>query len=173
MNPSTCSTALSRAAVLTLVLLGAVSCTHAQPGPDSGQVPRTAQAAYDAFARGWATGDFEPYLAMLTEDFEFSYPLGEHRGRFTGAEGRAHMVDKVRGHSSRGERLTLHPPTRVAVTDNTVFFEFDSEGRFGDYVYRGHNVIAFDVKGERISAFREFLGDLDPAFVCAPPPGGG
>ncbi|HYO70420.1 MAG TPA: nuclear transport factor 2 family protein [Archangium sp.] len=166
-------TLLTRATVLGLVLLGAVACTHAQQVHESEEVRLTAQAAYDSFAKGWATGDFEPYLAMLTEDFEFSYPLGEHRGRFTGAEGRAHMVDKVRAHSSRGERLTLLSPTRVAVTGHTVFFEFDSEGRFGDYEYRGHNVIAFDVTGERISAFREFLGDLDTAFVCTPAPGGG
>lgn len=155
-----------------LLALFTSGCTHsseALAGAEAERVQQTARKAYDAFAQGWATGDFEPYLALLTDEFEFSYPFGADRGVYTGPEGHAHMVDKVRGHSSRGERLTLKPPTRIAVGGNTVFFEFDSEGQFGAYHYRGHNIIAFDVTGERISAFREFFGDIDPSFFCAPP----
>ncbi|HEX5749974.1 MAG TPA: nuclear transport factor 2 family protein [Archangium sp.] len=152
------------AAVLTLAMSGCMAST--QEVPESEQARQTAQRAYEAFAQGWATGDFEPYLAMLTQDFEFSFPTGEDRGRYTGAEGYQRMVNKVRGHSTRGERLTLLQPLRVMSDGKTIVFEFESRGQFGDHAYRGHNIIGFDVTGDRISAFREFFGDVEPALLC-------
>lgn len=154
-------------ALILTAVLALVGCAGSDE--DTAQKEQTARKAYDAFVAGWATGDFEPYIAMLSEQFEFSYPAGADRGLYTGAEGRTRMVNKVRGHSSRGERLTIKPPTRHGVAGNTVFFEFDSEGQFGDYPYRGHNIIAFDVQGDRITAFREFFGDIDPPLFCPPP----
>jgi hypothetical protein len=154
-------------AVLSLALSGCLG--HTQEDLEADRVRQTAQKAYDAFAQGWATGDFEPYIAMLAPSFEFSYPTGEDRGRRTGAEGYQRMVSKVRGHSTRGERLTLMQPLRVTVGGNTAVFEFESRGQFGSYEYRGYNIIGLDVTGDRISAFREFFGDVDPAFLCGTP----
>ena len=43
---------------------------------------------------------------------------------------------------------------------------FESQGKFGTYEYRAQNAIVFGIFGDRITAFREFLGDVDPGFVC-------
>jgi hypothetical protein len=53
---------------------------------------KTAQAAFDAFAHGWGTGDFQPYIDMLTDEFVFWYPTGARRGQFSGAEGKDQMI---------------------------------------------------------------------------------
>ena len=43
-----------------------------------------ARKAFDLCAQGWATGDFAPYLAMLADEMMFWFPMGAHRGQFSG-----------------------------------------------------------------------------------------
>lgn len=118
-----------------------------------------AQRGFAAFQRGWATGEFAPYIAMLTDDFLFWFPAGPHRGKYAGREGREHMVAKCREHAASGDRLT-YTPYRVTSNDTTVMFEFDSSGTIGGKHYLGRNAISLDVSGDRISGFREYFGDL-------------
>ncbi len=118
-----------------------------------------AQRGFAAYQRGWATGDFAPYIAMLTDDFLFWFPAGPHRGKYAGRSGREHMVAKCREHAEAGDRLT-YAPYRVTSNDTTVMFEFDSEGTIGGKHYLGRNAISLDVSGERISGFREYFGAL-------------
>jgi hypothetical protein len=47
---------------------------------------KLAQDGFDAFCHGWMMGDFQPFLAMLTDEFDFPYPYGKYRGRFTGQD---------------------------------------------------------------------------------------
>lgn len=136
---------------------------------EESQVRETALRAYNAWAQGFVDGDFSGYLAMLSPSFEFSYPLGEHGGLYTGSEGYQHMVDKANEHAEQGTRLTMEPPSGVFVDGDRVAFLFESHGTFGEYEYRAHNMIVFGVSEGRITAFREFFGDVDTGFVCSLP----
>lgn len=117
-----------------------------------------ATRAFQYFAHGWARGDFQSYIEMLTEEFEFSFPEGEQRGHYSGSEGRERMIAKCEGHVRAGERLTLHPPHHVTEGRTTVVFEFVAEGMLGGLYFRGEIAIAFEISGERISGFREYYG---------------
>ena len=35
---------------------------------------KTAEFAYQCFRAGWATGNWEPYIEMLADDFTFQFP---------------------------------------------------------------------------------------------------
>ncbi|MEL7430511.1 MAG: nuclear transport factor 2 family protein, partial [Pseudomonadota bacterium] len=57
-----------------------------------------AQAAFQAFSQGLASGEWSAFLACLTEDFTFWFPAGPFKGQNTGKD-RARdffmMVSKV------------------------------------------------------------------------------
>lgn len=162
-------------------LLLASACASTTPAPASGtssqtagdtrandsQVRATALKGYQAWAHGFATGDFSGYISMLSPEFEFSFPMGPHAGLHTGSEGYQHMVAKANEHQTQGHRLTLEAPSGVFVDGDRVALLFESHGKFGDYQYRANNMIVLGVSGDRITAFREFLGDIDPGFLCA------
>lgn len=115
--------------------------------------------AFKNWQKGWQTGDLAAYLAMTTDKFSFWFPAGKHRGQFSGAEGKARMVAKCREHTGAKDRLTFKP-YRIIGNNNTVVFEFESEGTIGGKPYKGRNVISLDVEGEKISGFREYFGDF-------------
>lgn len=123
-------------------------------------ITKTAQKAFDLFAKGWATGNFEPYIALLADEMTFWFPTGAHRGKFSGATGRQKMIAKCRDHEAAGDRLTLHSPQYVLSDGNSVMFEFESDGLYASEPYKGHNAIAFEVKDDKITGFREYFGDL-------------
>lgn len=120
-----------------------------------------AYEAFEFFAQGWATGDFQPFLNMLTDEFTFWYPYGKHRGKFTGREGKVRMVAKCREHMEAGDRLTFTPPHYITGNETTVVFEFESQGMIGGEPFQGQIAIALDVSGDKISSFREYFGDID------------
>ena len=120
----------------------------------------TARQAFDLFAQGWESGDFEPYIALLADEMNFWFPTGTHRGKFSGVAGREEMIAKCNDHTQAGDRLTLHPPQYVSSDGRSVIFEFDSEGLYGGQPYKGHNAIAFEVEDGKIVGFREYFGDL-------------
>ncbi|MDB9529297.1 nuclear transport factor 2 family protein [Oscillatoria sp. CS-180] len=123
-------------------------------------ITATARQAFDLFAQGWTTGDFEPYIAMLAEEMTFWFPTGTHRGQFSGVAGRQEMIAKCRDHTIAGDRLTLHPPTYTHTNGTSVMFEFEADGLYGGNPYKGHNAIAFEVSDGKIVGFREYFGDL-------------
>ncbi|MGD1951526.1 MAG: nuclear transport factor 2 family protein [Leptolyngbyaceae cyanobacterium] len=121
---------------------------------------KTARKAFDLFTQGWKTGDFEPYIAMLADEMTFWFPMGAHRGKFTGAAGRQEMIAKCRDHTAAGDRLTLHEPHYALTDGSSTIFEFDSDGLYGGEPYQGHNAIAFQIQDDKIIGFREYFGDL-------------
>jgi ketosteroid isomerase-like protein len=122
---------------------------------------KIAQHAFAAFAHGWATGDFQPFLEMLTDEFTFWYPYGNYRGKFTGRTGKAQMISKCRDHRESGDRLTFSSPHHITSSETTVMFEFECEGVVDREPYQGRIAIALDVSHEKISGFREYFGDVD------------
>lgn len=130
------------------------------------QVLQTANTAFRHFQTGWKTGNFDDYLTMLTDDFEFSFPTGEYRGVFTGKTGREKMIGKCRDDAAGGARLILGEPRTIAIDGNTVIFEFASDGDFGEHKYNGRNIIVLKIENEKVCGFREYFGDLDPQFFA-------
>jgi ketosteroid isomerase-like protein len=120
-----------------------------------------AHQAFAAFSQGWLTGDFQPFLAMLTDEFNFSYPYGKYRGQFSGTDGKAQIMAQCRGHSEAGDYLKFQPPHHITSSETTVMFEFECEGVIEGEAYHGRIAIALDVSGDRISGFREYFGDVD------------
>lgn len=114
-----------------------------------------AQQAFTHFARGLATGQWQEFLDMLTEDFTFSFPVppyqGENVGKAKAAAFFEYVSQKVfpQGLSVRIER--------IASSETTVIFELQSWGEMFGHPYNNQAAIAFDVRGDRICAYREYL----------------
>ncbi|MEL7223840.1 MAG: nuclear transport factor 2 family protein [Cyanobacteria bacterium P01_D01_bin.36] len=120
----------------------------------------TARKAFDLFAEGWVTGDFSPYIALLADEMMFWFPMGTHRGKFSGVEGRSQMIAKCRDHEAAGDRLTFSEPQYILANGSSVMFEFEAEGLYAGGPYKGHNAIAFETKDGKVIGFREYFGDL-------------
>ncbi|MEL6555033.1 MAG: nuclear transport factor 2 family protein [Cyanobacteria bacterium J06621_11] len=120
----------------------------------------TARKAFDLFAQGWTTGDFSSYIALLADEMMFWFPMGVHRGKFDGVEGRAQMIAKCRDHEAAGDRLMFSEPQYVLAVEDSVMFEFEAEGLYAGKPYKGHNAIAFETKDGKVIGFREYFGDL-------------
>ncbi|BAZ53683.1 hypothetical protein NIES4103_63660 [Nostoc sp. NIES-4103] len=122
---------------------------------------KIAQQAFDHLAKGWATGDFQPYIDMLSDDVTFSLPVGKQRNQPFAYEGKQQIIARLRAWTEAGDRLTLSSPDRITSNNTTVTFEFESQGMINNQTFKGRNAISFDVKGCQISAVREYFGDIN------------
>ncbi len=120
-----------------------------------------ARQAFTAFSQGWISGDFQPFLELLTDDFVFWYPYGKYRGKFSGTEGKAQIIAKCHEHRMAGDRLSFCSPHHIMSSETTVMFEFECEGIIDREPYRGRIALALDISNDRISGFREYFGDVD------------
>ena len=121
-----------------------------------------AQKAFDHLKTGFITGDFEPYFAMLTDDYIFYLPIEPARGEHRGIE-KAREYYRMSGDS--GSWLNLHTPSSITSNEKTVIFEFKVNGKIVNSDFNNRIAIALDVRGERICGFREYFGDVDPNFI--------
>ena len=138
----------------------------ANPGEDNDDddpVRRTALEAWRRLAEGHRSGDFGPYLAMLTEDYTFSMPVGRFRGEHVG---RAEAAACYREIAASKPDLSFDPPLRVTRQEHTVVIEFEDHGTVGGHPYRNRIASSFDVRGERIRGYREYFGDVDPGVIA-------
>ncbi|HEY9596934.1 MAG TPA: nuclear transport factor 2 family protein [Cyanophyceae cyanobacterium] len=114
-----------------------------------------AQQAFEHFTHGLATGEWEGFLDMLTEDFSFWFPVGEYHGLNEGKERAREFFQYVSKAFSTGLILTLD---RVTSNDTTVVFEFRDEGSMWGQPYKNRVAVSFDVRGEKICGYREYFG---------------
>ncbi|MFN6569346.1 nuclear transport factor 2 family protein [Dendronalium sp. ChiSLP03b] len=121
----------------------------------------TAQQAFDYLARGWATGNFQPYIDMLSDDVSFWLPVGTQRDQSFSSEGKEQIIARLRARQAAGDRLIFSPPDRITSNDTTITFEFESQGTIRNQPFRGRNAISFDVKNDKISSIREYFGDIN------------
>lgn len=116
----------------------------------------TAQKAFDYFNHGLATGAWADFLAMLSDDFTFSFPIepfkGENVGREKAAQFFHYVSDKV---FTEGLYLTVE---RITSSETTVVFEVRSSGLMFGEPYQNQVAISFDVRGDRVCGYREYLG---------------
>lgn len=117
-----------------------------------------AKTAFDDFKQGLATGKWENFFNHLTDDFTFWFPVGSFQGENIGKakaqEFFAYVSDKV---FTGGLFVTV---TRITHNDNTVVFELKSEGEMFGHPYQNQGAISFDIRGNKICGYREYLGVL-------------
>jgi ketosteroid isomerase-like protein len=114
-----------------------------------------AQAAFADYANGLATGQWDAFLARLSDDFTFWFPAGPFQGQNIGKERMASFVAMLPNVFPEGLQLTV---LRVTHNDTTVVFEVRSEGAMGTHPYVNQAAIAFDIQGDRVCSYREYLG---------------
>lgn len=117
----------------------------------------TAQLGFEAFQQGLATGDWQSFLKLITDDFTFEFPIGKFQGTHSGKEKAAEFFAYVSQFFPQGLQLTIK---RVTWSDYTVVFEVLSEGEVMGKPYQNQAAISFDIRGEQICGYREYLGVL-------------
>ncbi|HEY9666274.1 MAG TPA: nuclear transport factor 2 family protein [Coleofasciculaceae cyanobacterium] len=118
-----------------------------------------AQQAFRHFSHGLATAEWEPFLAMLTDDFTFWFPVGAYKGLNVGKERAASFFDFVSQVMDKGWTVTLQ---RVTSNETTVVFEFLSEGYLRGNPYQNQTAVSFDVSGDKICSYREYMAIVVP-----------
>lgn len=111
--------------------------------------------AFEHFRHGLATGEWQPFLDMLTDDFSFWFPIGKFHGLNEGKDRAIAFFNYVNEVYSEGITLTLD---RVTSNETTVVFEFRDQGKMWDQPYKNRVAVSFDVRGDKICSYREYLG---------------
>lgn len=116
---------------------------------------RVAQQAFEHFRHGLATGQWQLFLDMLSDDFSFWFPVGPYHGSNVGKERASAFFDYVSKTFSSGLSLTLD---RVTSNETTVVFEFRDAGLMQGQDYKNRVAVSFDVYGDLICGYREYFG---------------
>ncbi len=122
---------------------------------ESANTLTVARQAFAHFEQGLATGDWQAFFEMLTDDFSFWFPLGQFQGLNVGKERAIEFFSYVSEVYSEGLTLTLD---RVTSNETTVVFEFRDEGLMWGNPYKNRVAVSFDVRGDKICGYREYLG---------------
>ena len=115
-----------------------------------------AQAAFEKLTYGLATGEWEQFLDMLTDDFTFWFPLGEFHGLNQGKDRARDFFQYVSEAYSEG--LSITSLDHITSNETTVVFEFRDEGLMWGKTYKNRVAISLDVRGDKVCAYREYLG---------------
>ncbi len=131
----------------------------------SAQDVSIAQSAFNAWQKGEASGNYADFRALVSPTFElFSHPVQPARGVYVGAQARE-MMTKLTEQRTQNPNQLIFSNVRVHQLGNSFLFEFDSEGKVSGYPYKGWNAIRFTIgPDKKVTSFREYLGDIDPAW---------
>lgn len=124
----------------------------AERSPDTMEI---AHRAFQHFTHGLATGEWQLFVDMLTEDFTFWFPVGPYHGLNVGKERARAFFQYVSETFSKGLSVTLD---RVTSNETTVVFEFRDEGFMWEQPYKNRVAVSFDVRGDKICGYREYFG---------------
>lgn len=117
---------------------------------------KIAQQAFEKFTHALATGEWQEFLDMLTEDFNFWFPVGKFHGLNEGKERAKEFFEYVSTSFHPG--ITLTSLDRVTSNETTVVFEFRDEGLLFGEPYKNRIAVSFDVRGDKICGYREYFG---------------
>jgi ketosteroid isomerase-like protein len=127
---------------------------------DSKQVARTLEVGtrgFEHFKVGLATGQWQPFLDMLTEDFTFTFPQGKYLGTHVGKDKATEFFQYVsQAFGKDGMRVT--EVLRVTANETTIVFEFRDEGKIFGNAYQNRVAVSWDIRGDRIAGYREYFG---------------
>ena len=113
------------------------------------------------FQDAWAKNEWDEFLAITTDDFEFYFPNPPHHGMHRGEAGKWMLVDWATGNREAGY-LIRGVTFAATIAGNRAVFEVQSGAVEGDG-YRNVEAIVLEVEGDRISALREYWLVLDPS----------
>jgi ketosteroid isomerase-like protein len=117
----------------------------------------TTRRAFEFLCRAGETGDWQPLVEMLTEDFEFLFPAGPLRGHHEGAVGKEAFLQWVKkraaSRSVKTVELALH-------TDEWSVYCVDSRGEDALGQFETHVALFFKARGDQLCAYREYIGDI-------------
>jgi ketosteroid isomerase-like protein len=122
-----------------------------------------ADRALKLFTLGLTSGVWEEFIDMMTEDVTFWFPAGPFQGINVGKSRAREFFASVARVFPEGLTITVQGVTHQ---DSTVVFEILSQGLMLGKPYQNQAAIAFDVKGDKISSYREYLGVI---FQLEPP----
>jgi ketosteroid isomerase-like protein len=111
--------------------------------------------AFEHFTHGLATGEWDLFLEMLTDDFTFWFPVGSFHGLNVGKERAREFFQYVDGVFGG---ITITSLERVTSSETTVVFEFRDEGHMRGEPYKNRIAVSFDIDGDKICGYREYLG---------------
>lgn len=122
---------------------------------NSNHTLKIAHQAFEHFQHGLATGEWQSFLDMLTDDFNFWFPMGKFHGLNEGKDRAKEFFEYVCASFTGGLTITLD---RVTSNEKTVVFEFRDEGFLLDQPYKNRVAVSFDVRGDKICSYREYFG---------------
>jgi ketosteroid isomerase-like protein len=116
--------------------------------------------AWNLFEQAWEQGQWQPFIDMFDDQVVFWFPQGEFRGKFAGKEGKERLRAWAQFQQRSGARIDVKLLNAVYGA-NTAVFESESRGLNG-LPYVNFETVVFEVRGEKISAMREYWFNLDP-----------
>jgi uncharacterized protein (DUF1330 family) len=125
------------------------------------RTPRAvAEEAFRDLRNGLATGTWGPFLARLSDDFTFHFPLGKFQGLNEGKQRAAEFFAFVSQVYPEG--LEIEKVHGITAEGNRVVFEFEDRGLMFGKPYHNLVAISLDVCGELICGYREYFGLVGP-----------
>lgn len=132
-----------------------------QPRRPRAPTPRQiAEEAFVDFRSGLATGEWEPFLGRLSDDFTFHFPLGRFQGANHGKERAAEFFRFVS--QAYPDGLVIEEVLAVTSEGSRTVFEFSDRGSLRGQPYNNLVAVALEVCGEQICAYREYFGLVGP-----------
>lgn len=120
------------------------------------QTLETGHIAFQQLTHGLATGDWEPFLSLLTDDFSFWFPIGPYHGLNVGKAKAAEFFQYVTQTFAGG--LIVTSVDRVTSNQTTVVFEFRDQGSMNGQAYKNRVAVSFDIRGDKVCGYREYFG---------------
>jgi ketosteroid isomerase-like protein len=112
---------------------------------------------FEHFKTGLATGKWQPFLDMLTDDFTFYFPQGKYLGQHVGKDKAVEFFQYVsQAFGAGGMHVT--EILRVTASETTVVFEFRDEGKIFGNAYKNRVAVSWDIRGDKIAGYREYFG---------------
>lgn len=127
----------------------------------SSQHQKILTEAMNAFYEGWRTSEWQPFIAMISkENFTFQFPDGEFKGRRTGDEARQAIENWTKHNTENGNTITKHTITLKMHQDDWLLFCDEATGTFYGKPYASKHAILLKTDGNKITEYREYVGDL-------------
>lgn len=131
----------------------------AAPAIDMQQMAQTLSIGlhgFEAFKLGLAKGEWQEFLGMLTDDFEFYFPVGNYKGQNRGKAKAQEFFSYVREVYNQG--LHIVELLRMTANEKTIVFEFRDEGMLRGEMYRNRVTVSWDIRDGKIARYREYFG---------------
>ena len=112
---------------------------------------------FEHFKAGLATGQWQPFLAMLTDDFTFYFPQGKYLGKHVGKDKAAEFFQYV-SQAFGADGMHVTEVMHVTASETTIVFEFRDEGKIFGNAYKNRVAVSWDIRGDKIAGYREYFG---------------